>query len=93
MKQATTNTFNINDYKDRWDEPATYGQLKALASKFAKTAKGKINWQYQSQIKACLYSEVKAGKLTFKQANDMFAKKSLPNVYKDALAAYLAEQE
>ena len=54
MKQATTNTFNINDYKDRWDEPATYGQLGGLASKFAKTAKGKINWQYQSQIKACL---------------------------------------
>ena len=93
MKQATTNTFNINDYKDRWNKPATYGQCGGLASKFAKTAKGKINWQYQSQIKACLYSEVKAGKLTFKQANDMFAKKSLPKVYKDAIAAYLAEQE
>tara|TARA_X000000950_G_scaffold285718_1_gene392394 strand:+ start:2141 stop:2422 length:282 start_codon:yes stop_codon:yes gene_type:complete len=93
MKQATTDTFDINDYKDRWDDPATYGQLGGLASKFAKTAKGKVNWQYQSQIKACLYSEVKAGKLTFKQAHDMFAKKSLPKVYKDAIAAYLAEQE
>ena len=93
MTQATTNTFDINEHKDRWDDPASYGQLKALASKFAKTAKGKINWQYQTQIKACLYSEVKAGKLTFKQANDMFAKKSLPKVYKDAIAAYLAEQE
>ena len=93
MTQATTKTFNIDDYKDRWDEPATYGQLGGLASKFAKTAKGKINWQYQSQIKACLYSEVKAGKLTFKQAHDMFAKKSLPKVYKDAIAAYLAEQQ
>ena len=93
MKQATTNTFDINEYKDRCDDPASYSQLKGLANKFAKTAKGKINWQYQSQIKACLYSEVKAGKLTFKQANDMFAKKSLPKVYKDAIAAYLAEQE
>ena len=92
MKQATTNTFNINDYKDRWDEPATYGQCGGLASKFAKTAKG-INWQYQSQIKACLYSQAKAGKLTFKQANDMFAKKSLPKGYKDAINSYLAEQE
>ena len=92
MKQATTNTFNINDYKDRWDEPATYGQCGGLASKFAKTAKG-INWRYQSQIKACLYSHSKAGKLTFKQANDMFAKKSLPKVYKDAINSYLAEQE
>ena len=93
MTQATTKTFDINDYKDRWDDPATYSQCGGLASKFAKTAKGKINWRYQSQIKACLYSEVKAGKLTFKQANDMFAKKSLPKVYKDAIAAYLAEQE
>ena len=92
MKQATTNTFNIDDYKDRWDEPATYGQLGGLASKFAKTAKG-INWRYQSQIKACLYSHSKTGKLTFKQANDMFAKKSLPKVYKDAINSYLAEQE
>ena len=93
MKQATTNTFDINEYKDRWDDPASYSQLKGLANKFAKTAKGKINWQYQSQIKACLYSHSKAGKLTFKQANDMFAKKSLPKVYKDAINSYLAEQE
>ena len=92
MTQATTNTFNIDDYKDRWDEPATYGQCGGLASKFAKTAKG-INWRYQSQIKACLYSHSKNGKLTFKQANDMFAKKSLPKVYKDAIDSYLAEQE
>lgn len=92
MTQATTNTFNIDDYKDRWDEPATYSQCGGLASKFAKTAKG-INWRYQSQIKACLYSHSKNGKLTFKQANDMFAKKSLPKVYKDAIDSYLAEQE
>ena len=70
MKQATTNTFDINEYKDRWDDPASYSQLKGLANKFAKTAKGKINWQYQSQIKACLYSEVKAGKLTPKEAKE-----------------------
>ena len=93
MTQATTKTFDINEHKDKWDDPASYGQLKGLANKFAKTAKGDINWAYRNQIKACLYSEVKAGKLTFKQANDMFAKKSLPKVYKDAIAAYLAEQE
>ena len=92
MTQATTKTFNIDDYKDRWNEPATYGQCGGLASKFAKTAKG-INWRYQSQIKACLYSHSKTVKLTFKQANDMFAKKSLPKVYKDAIDSYLAEQE
>ena len=92
MTQATTKTFNIDDYKDRWDTPATYGQCGGLASKFAKTAKG-INWRYQSQIKACLYSHSKKGKLTFKQANDMFAKKSLPKVYKDAIDSYLAEQK
>ena len=92
MTQATTKTFDINDYQDRWDDPATYSQCGGLASKFAKTAKG-INWRYQSQIKACLYSHSKAGKLTFKQANDMFAKKSLPKVYKDAINSYLAEQE
>tara|TARA_B100000242_G_scaffold276373_1_gene232183 strand:+ start:3471 stop:3752 length:282 start_codon:yes stop_codon:yes gene_type:complete len=93
MTQATTDTFDINEYKDRWDDPASYNQIRGLASKFAKTAKGQVNWQYQSQIKACLYSQAKAGKLTFKQANDMFAKKSLPKVYKDAIAAYLAEQQ
>lgn len=93
MTQATTKTFDINDHKDRWDEPASYEQLGGLASKFAKTAKGKVNWQYQTQIKACLYSEVKKGKLTFKQASDLFAKKSLPKVYKDAITAYLAEQQ
>ena len=92
MTQATTDTFDINEYKDRWDDPASYNQIRGLASKFAKTAKG-INWRYQSQIKACLYSHSKNGKLTFKQANDMFAKKSLPKVYKDAIAAYLAEQQ
>ena len=93
MTQATTNTFDINDHKDRWDEPASWEQLGGLASKFAKTAKGQVNWQYQSQIKACLYSQAKAGKLTFKQANDMFAKKSLPKVYKDAIADYIAKQK
>ena len=93
MTQATTKTFDINEHKDKWDKPASYEQLGGLASKFAKTAKGKIDWQYQTQIKACLYSEVKKGKLTFKQASDLFAKKSLPKVYKDAIAAYLAEQE
>ena len=92
MTQATTKTFDINDYKDRWDDPATYSQCGGLASKFAKTAKG-INWRYKSQIEACLYSHSKTGKLTFKQANDMFAKKSLPKVYKDAIDSYLAEQE
>ena len=92
MTQATTDTFDINEYKDRWDDPASYNQIRGLASKFAKTAKG-INWQYQSQIKACLYSEVKAGKLTFKQASDLFAKKSLPKVYKDAIADYIAKQK
>ena len=59
MTQATTNTFDINDHKDRWDEPASWEQLGGLASKFAKTAKGTIDWQYQSRIKSCLYSEVK----------------------------------
>ena len=93
MTQATTDTFDINEYKDRWDDPASYNQIRGLASKFAKTAKGTIDWQYQSRIKSCLYSEVKKGKLTFKQARDLFAKKSLPKVYKDAIAAYLAEQQ
>lgn len=93
MTQATTNTFDINDHKDRWDEPASWEQLGGLASKFAKTAKGTIDWQYQSRIKSCLYSEVKKGKLTFKQASDLFAKKSLPKVYKDAIADYIAKQK
>ncbi len=93
MTQATTETtFNIGDYEDKHKEPATWNQVRGLSFKFAKTAKG-IDNRLASQVRGCLWSQVKSGKLSFKQAHDLFQKKSLPKLYKEMIDAYLAEQE
>jgi hypothetical protein len=88
------NTFNINNIsEDRQSGPATWNQVNGLASKFAKKSSGKMDWRLQKQIKACLYNLVKQEKLSFKQANDLFQKKSLPKVYKDMIDLYLENNQ
>ena len=46
---------------------------------------GKMNYATASRVRACLLNS----NLTFKQANDLFKKKSLPKKYVDDIAAYL----
>jgi hypothetical protein len=87
------NTFDINNFSsDTQSGRATYNQCKGLSYKFAKTG-DKINWKLQKQILGCLYglSKRETHFLTFKKANELFSKKSLPKVYLDAIALYLKE--
>lgn len=86
-----TDKFDINSLsKEQQARPASYKQCQALGIRFAK--KGTmIDWKLKGQIYGCLYSEAKSGRLTCKQASDLFSKKSLPKKYKDAIAKYLAE--
>jgi|TARA_R100000482_G_scaffold57495_3_gene20836 hypothetical protein len=88
-------TFDINDFdSERLKSPATWNQCDAIGKKFAKTKDG-MNWRLHKQIRACLYNEIKQGKLSFAQASDMIAnKKTLPIQYKRKITAYLdANQE
>lgn len=88
------NTFDINSFdKDTQSGKATYGQCKGLSYKFAKQKDGSMNWKLQKQIYGCLYGLSKREKhfLTFKKADELFSKKSLPKVYLDAIALYLKE--
>ena len=78
-------TFNIADHKERLAEPATFAQCKALGWKFGNQPNGKMNYTIASRVTACLLNS----NLTFKQANDLFTKKSLPKKYVDSIAAYL----
>lgn len=88
------NTFNINDFdKTRQAEPASFPQCRGLGYKFAGKVNGKPNYKLQKQIQACLYaaSKLDEGFLTFKQADVLFTKKTLPKVYKDQIKMYLEE--
>jgi hypothetical protein len=78
-------TFNIADHKERLADPATFAQCKALGWKFGKQPNGKMNYTTASRVTACLLNS----NLTFKQANDLFKKKSLPKKYVDSIAAYM----
>ena len=78
-------TFNIADHKERLADPATFAQCKALGWKFGKQPNGKMNYTVASRVTACLLNS----NLTFKQANDLFKKKSLPKKYVDSIAAYM----
>lgn len=87
------NTFDINSFdKATQSKPATYNQCRGLSYKFSKTG-DKINWKLQKQILGCLYGLSKREEhfLSFKKANELFSKKSLPKVYLDAIALYLKE--
>ena len=42
-----------------------------------------------SRVTACLYSAAKEGNFSFKQADALFKKKTLPKKYVDSIAAYL----
>jgi hypothetical protein len=88
-------TFDINSFdSDRLRSPATWNQCDAIGKKFAKTKDG-MNWRLHKQIRACLYNEIKQGKLSFLVASDLIAnKKTLPKVYREKITMYLeANQE
>jgi len=78
-------TFNIEDHEDKFADPATFPQCQALGWKFGKQPNGKMNYTVASRVTACLLNS----NLTFKQANDLFKKKSLPKKYVDSIAAYM----
>lgn len=78
-------TFNIADHKERLADPATFAQCKALGWKFGKQPNGKMNYTVASRVTACLLNS----NLTFKQANELFKKQSLPKKYVDSIAAYM----
>ena len=48
-----------------------------------------MDWSLQKQVLGCLYGLIKANKLTFQQANNLFSKKALPKVFKDLIDAYI----
>ena len=86
------NTFDINDYKDRHGNPASFPQCRAIGLKFAK--KGNVmNWRLQKQITGCLYGLAKENKLTFKKADSLLKGKTLPKAYFDKIKLYLEQQE
>lgn len=88
------NTFDINSFdKATQSGKATYNQCKGLSYKFAKKKDGTMDWKLQKQIYGCLYGLSKREEhfLTFKKANELFSKKSLPKAYTDAIALYLKE--
>ena len=88
-----TDKFDINSLsKEQQGSPASYKQCQALAIRFAKKG-SMVDWKLKGQIFGCLYSDVKQGNLTCKQASDLFNKKSLPKNYKDAITKYLAEHD
>jgi hypothetical protein len=82
-------TFNIEDHKDKFANPATYNQCKGLGWKFGKKPDGTMDNAIASRVTACLLAEKAAKRFSFKQANDLFKKKSLPKKYVDSIAAYL----
>tara|TARA_R100000951_G_scaffold47924_1_gene40836 strand:+ start:989 stop:1258 length:270 start_codon:yes stop_codon:yes gene_type:complete len=85
------NTFDINSFdKEQLSSPATFKQCRALSYKFAKTG-DKMNWKVHKQVQGCLYGLAKENKFSFKQANELFSKKTLPKKYKDEIALYLKE--
>jgi len=83
-------TFDINKIdEERLSQPATYNQVRGLSLKFAKKNNGTMDWKLQKQVLGCLYGLIKANKLTFQQANNLFSKKALPKVFKDMINAYI----
>ena len=90
---ATTTTFDINKMdKERLSSPATWGQVQGISYRFGKTGfaqSGKTDYRKQSQIKGCLWTLAKAGKLTFNQAHTLMNAKSFPKVYKTLIQEYL----
>ena len=91
------NTFDINNFsEEEQGAPATYPQCKGLGYHFAgKQPNGKPDYKRANQIKACLYGLAKREKhyLTFKKADSLFKKKTLPKVYSDSIALYLKENK
>tara|TARA_R100001244_G_scaffold31989_1_gene30464 strand:+ start:69 stop:353 length:285 start_codon:yes stop_codon:yes gene_type:complete len=86
-------TFDINKVDDeRLNEPASYGQIRAISFKFSKNKPAKDKWAYQKQIVGCLYGFAKNGKLTFQEAHKLISTtKTLPKKYTDAIEQYLAD--
>jgi hypothetical protein len=83
-------TFDMKKVKpETLKGQATYNQCEGLAKKFAYGLKGKEWGETHSRVRACLLHERKHGKLSFKQASDLFKKTKLPKVYQDKIAAYL----
>ena len=84
-------TFDINQVdKERLAEPASYGQIRAIAFKFSKNQAGKINFRLQKQIQGCLYGFSKRNDLSFQEAHKLISTtKTLPKKYKDAITQYL----
>ena len=91
------NTFDINNFsQEEQGAPATYPQCKGLGYHFAgKQPNGKPDYKRANQITACLYGLTKREKqyLTFKKADSLFKKKTLPKVYADSIALYLKEKQ
>tara|TARA_R100001594_G_C4016547_1_gene258211 strand:+ start:1041 stop:1334 length:294 start_codon:yes stop_codon:yes gene_type:complete len=84
-------TFDINNIdEERQGQPATHAQVRAISLKFSKLKSGKINWERQKRIYGCLYSLIKQGKLSFKQAHIMLSKtKKFPEKYETLIDSYL----
>ena len=82
-------TFNIEDHKDKFANPATYNQCKGLGWKFGLKPNGKLDNIIASRVRACLYGAAKEGNFSFKQADALFKKKTLPKKYVDSIAAYI----
>jgi len=82
-------TFNIEDHEDKFATPATFPQCQALGWKFGKRPNGSMDNVMAARVKACLYNASTSGTLSFKQADALFKKKSLPKKYVDSIAAYI----
>ena len=87
-----TSTFDITKHQDRLTGPATWNQVVGLAKKFSYNVKTKkTDYQTLSQIKGCLWSQSKQGKLNFADCNEMFSKKTFPAKYTKMIKEYTAQ--
>ena len=88
------NTFDISKFSaEDLKRPATYGQITALSYRLCGSKGGKLNYQFATQIRGCLYNNSKAGKFTFGDANKLFDKKKLPVKFQREIRAYLAHAD
>ena len=73
--------------------PASFAQVRAIATKFSKKAGGTLDWAKFNQIKGCLWSQVNDNKLSFDEAHKLLSsKKTLPAKYTKMIKDYLAQQ-
>ena len=85
-------TFDINQHTDRLTDRATWNQVVGLAKKFSYNVKTKkSDYQKQSQIKGCLWSNRQEGKLSFAEANEMFSSKTFPTKYTKMIKEYTSQ--